>query len=304
MEQRIRFCTTKDGVRLAYSMLGHGPPLVKAANWLGHLQFDLDSPIFRHWTRELSRYNEYVRYDDRGCGLSDRVVKSSTFQDWVHDLETVVDSAGLDKFALLGISQGGAVSIAYAARHPHRVSHLILYGASALGWSKIHSSPAEQEEGNAMLTLTRAGWGKDNPAYRQLFTSLFVPGGTAEQASWFNELQRKSTSPENAVRFLMEFAQIDVLDQLAKVSAPTLIIHTRGDLVNRFEDGRDLATLIRGAHFIPLESKNHILLEDEPAWKDFLVETRRFLGVKEIEPERSSKEKELGVKGWLRGPKK
>ena len=114
MEQRIRFCTTKDGVRLAYSMLGHGPPLVKAANWLGHLQFDLDSPIFRHWTRELSRYNEYVRYDDRGCGLSDRVVKSSTFQDWVYDLETVVDSAGLDKFALLGISQGGAVSIARA----------------------------------------------------------------------------------------------------------------------------------------------------------------------------------------------
>jgi pimeloyl-ACP methyl ester carboxylesterase len=278
--------------------------LVKAANWLGHLQFDLESPIFRHWTRELSRYNEYVRYDDRGCGLSDRDVKSSTFQDWVDDLESIVDSAGLEKFALLGISQGGAVSIAYAARHPGRVSHLILYGASALGWSKIHTSPAEQEEGIAMLTLTRAGWGKDNPAYRQIFTSLFVPGGTPEQASWFNELMRKSTSPETAVRYLMEFAQIDVLDQLDKVSAPTLVIHTRGDQVNRFEDGRDLATLIRGAHFIPLESKNHILLEDEPAWKDFLAETRRFLGVKETGPEPSPKEKELGVKAWLRGPKK
>jgi len=155
-----------------------------------------------------------------------------------------------------------------------------------------------------MLTLTSAAWGKGSPTYRQLFTSLFIPGGTAEQASWFNELQRNSTSPENAVRFLMEFAQIDVLDQLAKVSAPTLVIHTRGDLVNRFEDGRDLATLISRAHFIPLESRNHILLEDEPAWKDFLVETRRFLGVTETGPELSSKEKELGVRGWLRGPKK
>ncbi len=219
------------------------------------MQFDLDSPIFRHWTRELSRYHQYTRYDDRGCGLSDRNVTSSTFEDWVHDLETVIDAAGLDKFALLGMSQGGAVCIAYAARHPHRVTHLILYGASALGW-------------------------------------------------WFNELQRKSTSPETAVHFLMEFAQIDVLDQLAKVSTPTLVIHTRGDLVNRFEDGRDLATLIPRAHFIPLESRNHLLLEDEPAWKDFLVETRRFLGVRETGPEPSSKEKELGVKGWLRGPKR
>ena len=156
----------------------------------------------------------------------------------------------------------------------------------------------------AMLTLTKAGWGKDNPVYRQLFTSLFVPGGTPEQASWFNELMRKSTSPETAVRYLMEFAQIDVLDQLDKVSAPTLVIHTRGDQVNRCEDGRDLATLIRGAHFIPRESKNHILLEDEPAWKDFLAETRRFLGVKETGPEPSPKGKELGVKAWLRGPKK
>ena len=223
----------------------------------------------------------------------------------MHDLETVVDAAGLDKFALLGISQGGAVSIAYAARHPGRVSQLILYGASALGWSKIHTSPEEQEEGRAMLTLTRAGWGKDNPTYRQIFTSMFVPGGTAEQADWFNELQRKSSSPETAVRYLMEFAQIDVLDQLAKVSAPTLVIHTRGDLVSRFEDGRDLATLIHRANFIPLESRNHILLEEEPAWNQFLVETRRFLGVKETGPDPSSKkEKELGVKGWLRGPKK
>src|SRR3989442_15673844 len=156
LDQKIRFCTTKDGVRLAYSTLGHGPPLVKAANWLGHLQFDLESPIFRHWPRELSRYHQSIRYDDRGCGLSDRDLTSSTFQDWVHDLETVVDAPTLDKVSLLGISQGGAVSIAYPARHPERVSHLILDGAIALGGAKIHTSAQEQEEGRAMLTLTRA----------------------------------------------------------------------------------------------------------------------------------------------------
>lgn len=303
MDQKIHFSTTRDGVKLAYSLLGRGPPLVKAANWLGHLQFDLESPIFRHWTRELSKYHQYLRYDDRGCGLSDREVGSSSFEDWVHDLESVVDTAGLDEFALLGISQGGAVSIAYAVRHPERVSHLILYGASALGWLKIHTSPAEQQEAMAWLTLTQAGWGRENQAYRQLFTSQFIPGGSAEQAQWFNELQRKSTSPENAVRFLVEFAQIDVLDQLSKVSVPTIVLHAKGDLVNRFEDGKELAGKIRGAQFVPLEGHNHILLEHESAWKTFLIETRRFLKVRVTGPE-PSKEGELGVRGWLKGPRK
>src|SRR2546427_10226012 len=150
--------------------MGQGPALVKAANWLGHLQFDLESPIFRHWTRELSRYHQYIRYDDRGCGLSDRDLTSSTFQDWVYDLETVVDAAGLDKFSLLGISQGGAVSIAYAARHPDRGGHLVLYGARAPGWSKGHTSLEGVEEGKTQRTRTKIGWGKENPAYRQPFT--------------------------------------------------------------------------------------------------------------------------------------
>ena len=246
------------------------------------MQFDFDSPVLRHWSRELSKYHSYTRYDDRGCGLSDREVASSTFENWVEDLEAVVDSLGLEKFALLGLSHGGALSIAYAARHPERVSHLILYGASALGRAKARSSMRDLEELNAMLTLTRVGWGTGNPAYEQLFTSIFMPDGKVEERHWFTELQKKSTSPVNAVRFIKEFLQINVQDLLPRITVPTLILHSRGDLVLPFEDGRDLATRIADAHFVPLNSRNHILMEDEEAWKEFLVETRRFLGVSEL----------------------
>ena len=279
MEQRIRFCTSKDGTRIAYSTIGSGPPLVKAATWLGHLQFDFDSPVLRHWSRDLARYHSFTRYDDRGCGLSDRDVESSTFENWVEDLEAVVDSLGLEKFALLGLSHGGALSIAYTARHPERVSHLILYGASALGRANARSSMRDLEELNAMLTLTRIGWGTGNPAYEQFFTSIFMPDGKAEERHWFTELQKKSTTPENAVRFIKEFLQINVQDLLPKITVPTLILHSRGDLVLPFDDGRDLATRIPHSHFVPLNSRNHILMEDEEAWKEFLVETRKFLGV-------------------------
>ena len=252
---------------------------MKAATWLGHLQFDFDSPVLRHWSRDLAKYHSFTRYDDRGCGLSDRDVESSTFENWVEDLEAVVDTLGLEKFALLGLSHGGALSIAYAARHPERVTHLILYGASALGRAKARSSMRDLEELNAMLTLTRVGWGTGNPAYEQFFTSIFMPDGKAEERHWFTELQRKSTTPENAVRFIKEFLQINVQDLLPKITVPTLILHSRGDLVLPFDDGRDLATKIPQSHFVPLNSRNHILMEDEEAWKEFLVETRKFLGV-------------------------
>jgi len=197
----------------------------------------------------------------------------------VEDLEAVVDSLGLEKFALLGLSHGGALSIAYTARHPERVSHLILYGASALGRANARSSMRDLEELNAMLTLTRIGWGTGNPAYEQFFTSIFMPDGKAEERHWFTELQKKSTTPENAVRFIKEFLQINVQDLLPKITVPTLILHSRGDLVLPFDDGRDLATRIPHSHFVPLNSRNHILMEDEEAWKEFLVETRKFLGV-------------------------
>lgn len=284
MEQEIRFCTTPDNVRIAYATTGRGPPLIKAANWLTHLEFELLSPVWRHWIKELSRDHLYVRYDERGLGLSDWQVGEFSFDSWVRDLESVVDSIGLDRFVLLGISQGAPVSVAYTVRHPKRVSHLILHGAYAKGWAKRNLQPEEIEEREAQISLMKAGWGRDNPAYRQIFTSQFIPKATSEQARWFNDLQRASTSPENAVRFMRVFGQIDVSELVPHVDVPTLVLHSRGDVRVPFENGRQIAALIPGARFVPLDSDNHILLEDEPAWKKFLYEVRSFLGIKEAVP--------------------
>jgi len=209
MEQQIHFCTTADGARIAYATVGQGPPLLKAANWLSHLEFDWRSPIWRHLLAEFARDHTFIRYDERGNGLSDWNLPDLSFDAWVQDLESVVEAAGVDRFPLLGISQGGAVAIAYAARHPERVSHLILYGAYARGWAK-RESPEEIEQRQAALTLVRLGWGKDNPAFRQMWTTLYAPDATQEQAQSFNDLQRVSTSPENAVRLMNEMGNIDV----------------------------------------------------------------------------------------------
>jgi class 3 adenylate cyclase/pimeloyl-ACP methyl ester carboxylesterase len=281
IDLHIRFCTTSDGVRIAYSTVGEGPPLVKVANWLSHLEFYWVSSVTRHWARELSKYNLYVTYDGRGTGLSDWKVEDFSFEAWVHDLETVVDSAGLNRFALLGISHGGAVSIAYTVRHPEKVSHLILYGAFAKGWAKI-GLPQNRIEGlQSLAKLTEIGWGKDNPAYRQIFTSMFVPEATTEHMRSFNDLQRMSSSGEIAAKFWIEVGKIDVLDLLPRVRIPTLVLHSRNDAMIVFEAGRQVAVSIPGARFVPLESKNHILLENEPAWLQFVTEIRRFLGVEE-----------------------
>jgi pimeloyl-ACP methyl ester carboxylesterase len=269
---------TRDGVRLAYSRLGGGPPLVKTGNWMTHLEFDFETPIWRHLYRALSRDNTLIRYDARGNGLSDRDVEEVSFETFVTDLETVVDAAGLDRFALLGISQGCAVSIAYAVRHPQRVSHLILLGGYPVGWAKRARSAAEKEQGAAMLTLLRLGWGQENPAFRQLFTSQFIPGGTKEQADWFNELQRISTTPEDAARNLIANGDTDVSALLAEVSVPTLVMHSRDDARVPFDQGRRLAAGIPGARFVPLPSRNHLILEGEPAFPKFLQEIRSFLG--------------------------
>lgn len=278
-EQDIRFCTTPDGVRIAYATSGTGPPLVKAANWLSHLEFDWRSPIWRHWIEELSRDHTYIRYDERGCGLSDWDIPAFEFEAWVRDLEAVADALGLETFPLLGISQGGPVAMTYAARHPERVSHLILYGTYARGRNLRPRAEEQAAERDALLTLTRMGWGRDNPAYRQIFASSFIPGGSAEEQRWFNDLCRISTSPENAVEFMKTFSEIDVEEIAAGVNVPTLVLHTRSDLRVEFEEGRRLAAMIPGARFVPLDGENHILLEDEPAWNTFLLEVRAFLGV-------------------------
>jgi class 3 adenylate cyclase/pimeloyl-ACP methyl ester carboxylesterase len=276
-EQQIHFCTTRDGVQLAYSRIGSGPPLVKTGNWMTHLEFDFETPIWRHLYAELSRDRTLVRYDARGNGLSDRDVAEVSFDAFVNDLEAVVDAAGLERFALLGISQGCAVSVAYAVRHPERITHLILLGGIVLGWAKRARSEAEKEQGAAILTLMRLGWGQENAAFRQLFTSRFIPGGTKEQADWFNELQRISTSPEDAVRNLVATGNVDVSTLLAQVSVPTLVMHARDDAVVPFDQGRRLAAGIPGARFVSLPSRNHLILEDEPAFPRFLQEIRAFL---------------------------
>ncbi len=274
LEQEIRFCTAADGTRIAYALVGQGPPLVKAPNWLTHLEFEWSSPVWRHWWEELAKNYQVIRFDQRGSGLSDRTVQHQSFDTWVDDLATVVDELGLERFPLLGISQGGAIAAQYAARNPRRVSHLVLYGAYPIGRAKRGEAPEEVE---ALQTLTRAGWGRDNPAYRQLFTSRFMPGATIEQMQWFNDLQRVSTSAENAASVMAVTSEIDVLPILKNITAPTLVLHARGDAQVPFEQGRQFAALIPGARFVALEGQNHLMIENEPAWQAALGEVRAFL---------------------------
>jgi len=275
--QEIRFCTSHDGARLAYARSGRGPPLVKAANWLSHLEFDWESPVWRPWLSQLGSDRTLIRYDARGSGLSDWNVETS-FDAWVRDLETVVEASGLRRFPLLGMSQGASVAIAYASRHPERVSHLVLYGGYARGPLKRAGSEREREEADTMSRLAELGWGRENPAFRQFFTTQFIPDGTPEQHRWFNELERISTSPANAGRFIRVLNDIDVTAHLPRVQCPTLVLHAVHDARVPFEEGRLLASSIAGARFVPLERNNHVLLAGEPAWSRWFEELRGFLG--------------------------
>jgi DNA-binding winged helix-turn-helix (wHTH) protein/alpha-beta hydrolase superfamily lysophospholipase len=274
--QEIRYCTTRDGVRIAYGISGSGPPLVKASNWLTHLDFEWGSPIWRHWYSELSRHHRVIRYDERGNGMSQRDVDHGSFDLWVHDLETVVDAAGLDRFPLLGISRGGSIAIAYAIKHPDRVTHLVLHGAFAAGINRVGSTE-EIEAHHALANLLRLGWGLNNPAFCKTFTSRFIPESTPEHERWFDEMQRVSTSPENAARLLERGADIDVRPLLPHVSVPTLVLHCDRDGAVPTERGRALAAGIPGARYVSLPSANHLMLEQEPAWSLFLEELGLFL---------------------------
>jgi pimeloyl-ACP methyl ester carboxylesterase/DNA-binding winged helix-turn-helix (wHTH) protein len=274
--QDIHFCTAPDGVRIAYAEVGHGPPLVKTANWLSHLEYDWQSPVWKHLLHALAANHRLVRYDARGNGLSDWEVDEISFDAFVRDLESVVEATGLRRFALMGISQGCAVSVAYAVRHPERVSHLVLYGGFARGRRK-RGSVVGTEQSEAFLTLMRHGWGQENPAFRQMFTSLFIPGGTSEQMQWFNDLQRITASPQNAVRIRHTVDEIDVSNLLAQVKVPTLVLHCRNDAAQPFEEGRQLAAAIPGARFVALEGSNHVILENDPAWPRFIEEISNFL---------------------------
>lgn len=274
--QSISFCRAPDGTRLAYAVSGAGTPLVKAANWLSHLEYDWESPIWRHWWDGLSRNHRLVRYDQRGCGLSDWDVDTLTLDAWVDDLAAVVDAAGLDQFDLLGVSQGGAVAVTYAAKHPERVRRLVLYGT----YSQARRARARTDEDVAVadlqIELARVGWGRDDPSFRRVFAMQFMPNASYELWDQFAELQRRTTSPENAVRFLTSFSVLDVRDVAPMVKAPTLVLHARDELRVPLEEGRRLAAAIPGSRFVTLDSANHILLADEPAWPRFLDEVEAF----------------------------
>jgi pimeloyl-ACP methyl ester carboxylesterase/DNA-binding CsgD family transcriptional regulator len=276
--QRIRFLRTSDGVKLAWAEAGTGPLLIKAANWMCHLEYEWESPTWRHWLQFFSGHFRYVRFDERGCGLSDWEVPDLTIDQWVDDLALVVEASQPNgPVALLGISQGAATCIAYATRYPERVSKMLLYGGYARGYYH-RGNPGAAAEFRVVRDALRVGWGKENPAFRQLFTSRFLPEGTLEQLAAFNELCRRTTSAEIAERILDLRAEVDVQDLLEKVAVPTLVVHAREDNVVPVAEGRLLASSIRDAHFVELDSKNHVLLEHEPAWQRFQDAVLEFFG--------------------------
>ena len=276
LRQEIRFCKSRDGTGIAWASVGEGPPIVKTANWLNHLEFDWESPVWRHVFRGLASKNRFIRYDSRGNGLSDWTVDSFDVEVLTDDLESVVEASGVRKFSLLAISQGCAVAVSYAVRHPERVRRLILIGGYARGWNRINS-PKAVEQTEAMITLMRMGWGQDSPIFRQMFSSLFMPDAPPENHQWFNELQRLTATPENAARLLRACGEVDVTALLPQVKAKTLVIHSRGDMRVPFNSGRELATGIPGARFVALDTRNHLLPENDSEWPRLVREIDDFL---------------------------
>ena len=275
-DQSIGFAQASDGTRIAYAFSGGGVPIIKTANWLTHIEYDWRTPVWRHWVEFLSGEGRLLRYDERGNGLSDHDVEDVTFERWIDDLESLVAQTSLDRFSLVGISQGGAVALEYAARYPEKVDKIVLCGAYALGWAR-RDDIAEQERARALLKLIESGWGEDNPAYRTIFANLFAPDANNDDALAFAELQRMSTEPSNAARLVAASGDIDIRSSLPNIKAPTLVTHARQDARVPFEQGRYLAASIPGARFVPLDSRNHALLSTDPAWETFKYEFRQFL---------------------------
>jgi pimeloyl-ACP methyl ester carboxylesterase/DNA-binding CsgD family transcriptional regulator len=277
LRQHVRYVTAPDGTRLAWAESGAGPPVVKAANWLTHLEYEWESPVWKHWIQFFSTHGRFVRYDERGCGMSEWRPGTLSLDQWAADLESVIDAARpTAPVTLLGISQGAATCIHYAIRHPDRVARMILYGGYTRG-GLLRGSPASRMAYQAMANLARAAWGKDNPAFRQVFTSRFIPGGSPEQLRWFNDLCLKTISNEIMADLLEARGVMDITASLAAVRTPTLVLHARGDEVIPVAESRLLASGIPGAEFVELDSRNHILLEQEPAWQRFCDAVLAFL---------------------------
>jgi pimeloyl-ACP methyl ester carboxylesterase/DNA-binding CsgD family transcriptional regulator len=280
MQQSIRYLKTQDGVQLAWAAMGTGRAFIKAANWLTHLQYDLESPVWKHWIRFFGQHFRFIRYDERGCGMTQWRVPEVSLARWIDDLDavaTVAEPAG--PMSVLGISQGAAASIGYAVRHPERVSHLILYGGYATGWA-LRGDEEGLRRYQAIVELIRLGWGTDNVSFRQVFTSRFVPDARPEQLDWFNDLCKRTTTPEIAAHLMLARSAIDVRDLLSEVKVPTLVIHALDDNVTPISASHELAAGIRNAEFVQLDSRNHVLLEHEPAWARFKDVVLEFTGVK------------------------
>jgi len=281
MQQEIRFCKSKDGTRLAYAKVGNGPPIVRVGTFMTHLEHDWQSPVWQPWLDNFSRFHTFYRYDARGCGLSDWDVDDFSIEALMGDLETIVDAAGLKRFTLFGMSQGGGAAIWYASHHPERVSHLIILGGYLQGPQFSNPESIDYDEFEVRKKLYKLAWATENPAYRQIFSTALIPEGTSEQIQWLNDLQRLSTSPENAVRLSEGYSFINVLKEAASLSVPTLILHAREDKSVDFEEGRKIAAHVPGACFVPLDSKNHVLLQSEKAWGQFWHHIYSFLDIPE-----------------------
>ena len=276
MVQDIRYCTTGDGTRIAHASVGEGPVLLRTGNWMTHLEFELESPLWRHWVAGLSRGRRFVRYDQRGNGLSERKPSDVSFTAMVDDLEHVVAAADLDRFTLMGMSQGCAVAAEYAARNPDRLDALILYGGFPRGWERTNYP--HKDHYRALSTLMRTGWGQDDPTFRQIFTSGFMPDATEDHHRWFNELQRRTVLPHIAAALYDAFGQFDVTASLGKIATPTLVAHARDDRIIPVAASQSMAAQIPGARLATFASNNHILMADEPAFANFMDEIDRFLG--------------------------
>lgn len=276
MRPQVQFCTSSDGVRLAYSISGNGPLLVRAPHWFTHLEHDWSNPAMRPWVEDLSKRYTLLRFDQRGTGLSDREVPEISFEAHVRDLEAVVDAAGFERFALLGLSQGASFSIAYSARHPERVSHLVLCGGFVRGWAKRDAGGDYLANRECQIKLIELGWGNRDPSFRQVFSTQFMPDAPIEAIRGFNDLMPLTSSASTAARIFTDNGQIDVREEAKRISCPTLVLHARGDLRIPFEEGRFAAGLIPAARFVGLESRNHCMTQEEPAWQVFLDAVTEF----------------------------
>jgi pimeloyl-ACP methyl ester carboxylesterase/DNA-binding CsgD family transcriptional regulator len=282
--QEIRFCRAADGTRLAYAVHGSGPPLVVVSCWLSHLQHDWQSPVWRHFLDELGTIATVIRYDERGFGMSDWAVDDFSLAARVGDLEAVLSSVGHERFALLGMSGGSAVALAYAAAHADRVSMLVLYGTVCGEPSTFSPDGLAEEE--TYRSMIRVGWAKEDPTFRRVFTSKFIPDASEPQLAWFDDLQRMSTSPENAVASRIARQEVDLIDEIPTIRTPTIVLQAVGDRSTTFDNAVTVSSAIPGARLVALDSRNHILLADEPAWRVFMDEVTTFL-----EPDRRAFER-------------